>query len=325
MGTVAVAVVEPGSVSMWDTYEVGMACAVFGVDHSDLVDPWYELWLCGPEPDASGNAAGLVLHPDHGLDAVAAADTVIVPGVPEECMDGTREVPPELTTALVRAHRAGARIASLCNGAFALAAAGLLDGRRATAHWVHVPLLAQRYPEIEVDDSVLYVEDGTVLTSAGLSAGMDLCLHLVRLDLGAHVANELARHLVMPPHRPGGQAQFVPSPMAEPRDSSLTPALQWALRRLHEPITVADLARQAGLSVRTLHRRLRDTTGSTPLQWLLTQRIARAQSLLETTRLSVEQVAQRSGLGTGNTLRYQFARHVGVSPTEHRRAFQGTR
>ncbi|MEV0504479.1 helix-turn-helix domain-containing protein, partial [Streptomyces spectabilis] len=206
-------------------------------------------------------------------------------------------------------------------GAFALAEAGLLDGRRATAHWQHTGQLAARYPKVEFDDSVLYVDEGDVLTSAGLTAGLDLCLHLVRRDLGAHVANQLARRMVVPAHRPGGQAQFIDLSVPEADDAGLSPVLEWARRHLDEPLTVDDLARRAAMSPRTFYRRLQAATGTTPLQWLLNQRLARAQSLLEATDLPVEKVGELSGLGTANNLRHHFLKHVGVSPSDYRRAF----
>ncbi|MFI9236639.1 GlxA family transcriptional regulator [Streptomyces sp. NPDC053079] len=325
-GTVAVVVIDD-DVPFWDLYELGVVCTVFGIPHHDLADPWYDLRLCsaGGAGDsgarARAGAGGFALRTPHGLEGLAGADTVIVPSVPEACVDGDRELPPDLLTALRRAADDGARMVSLCAGAFALAAAGILDGRRATAHWMHTEQLARRHPGVAVDDSVLYVDDGDVLTSAGVTAGLDLCLHLVRRDLGAHVANQLARRLVVPAHRPGGQAQFVDLSVPATDDDGLAPVLEWATAHLDRPLTVDDLARRAGTSPRTLHRRLHAATGATPLQWLLTQRLARAQSLLESTALSVERISELSGLGTGANLRRHFALHFGVTPTDYRRAF----
>ncbi|MFD0469759.1 GlxA family transcriptional regulator [Nonomuraea thailandensis] len=207
-GSVALVVIDD-AIAMWDMYELGIATAVFGVAHTDLADPWYDLRLVGPRPGASAPGPGFTLNAPYGLDELEKVDTVIVPVVPESYMNGGRELPGELLTALRRAAARGARLVSLCNGVFALAAAGLLDGRPATAHWEHTRELAERYPRVQVDESVLYVDDGDVLTSAGLSGGLDLCLHIVRRDLGARVANQLARRLVVPAHRPGGQAQYV--------------------------------------------------------------------------------------------------------------------
>ncbi|GHF38251.1 AraC family transcriptional regulator [Streptomyces mashuensis] len=322
-GTVAVAVLGHQDLPLWDVYELGIACAVFGIPHPLPVDRWYDLRLCVEHPGADAVPAGhgFALRARHGWDALADADTVIVTSVPDACVTGEEEVPPALVRELRRAADAGARMVSLCTGAFALAAAGILDGRRAAAHWEHTADLARRYPRVKVDDSVLYVDDGTVLTSAGVAAGLDLCLHIVRRDLGAHVANQLARRMVVPAHRPGGQAQFVDLTVPVRDDDGLAPVLAWATAHLDEPLTVADLARRAGLSPRTFFRRLHASTGTTPLQWLLNQRLTRAQSLLEATDLPVDQIAERSGLGTGANLRRHFTARVGVTPTEYRRAF----
>nr|WP_308203985.1 helix-turn-helix domain-containing protein [Goodfellowiella coeruleoviolacea] len=320
-GSVAVAITA--DIHPWDLYELSIVCAVFGTPQPDLADPWYDLRLCVAEPDGAPTQVGFGfgLRTTHSLAELSTADTVIVPSVPNACVEGDRELPPELIAALRAASAAGARMVSLCNGAFALAAAGILDGRRATCHWMHAGILASRYPAVRVDDSVLYVDDGDVLTSAGVSAGLDLCLHLVRRDLGAHLANQLARRMVVPAHRPGGQAQFVDLSVPVDDDDSLAPVLEWARECLDQPLTVTDLARRAGMSARTFHRRLLAATGTTPLQWLLNQRLARAQLLLETTNLPIEQVGERSGLGSAANLRRHFTLHVGVSPTEYRRAF----
>ncbi|HET6855532.1 MAG TPA: helix-turn-helix domain-containing protein [Streptomyces sp.] len=324
MHTVAVAVVEDAGISLWELYELSIACTVFGIPHPDLADPWYDLRLCGSGSEGAGPGTGFTLATPHGLDALVGADTVIVPSVPDPCVEDGEDVPADLVEALRAAADSGARMVSLCTGAFALAAAGLLDGRRATAHWQHTAALAERHPKVIVDDSVLYTDDGDVLTSAGASAALDLCLHLVRRDLGARVANQLARRLVVPAHRAGGQAQFIDAPMPPTDDDGLGPVLQWATTRLHEPLTVDDLAREARMSPRTFYRRLHEATGTTPLQWLLNQRLARAQSLLESTDLTVDQVGEESGLGTSANLRHHFTRAVGVSPTDYRRAFRST-
>jgi transcriptional regulator GlxA family with amidase domain len=326
-GSVAVVVSGDVGVPSWDLYELSIPCTVFGKPQPDLAEPWYDLLLCGtgdPGHDGSPAATGLSVRTPYGLDDLVGADTVIVPSVPDACVEEGRPLPPELIAALRRAYDAGARMVSLCTGAFALAEAGLLDGRRATAHWMHTAQLAARYPKIQVDDSVLYVDDGDVLTSAGLTAGLDLCLHLVRRDLGAHVANQLARRMVVPAHRPGGQAQFIDLSVPAADEGSLGPVLDWARDRLHEPLTVQELAQRAAMSTRTFHRRLQAATGTTPHQWLLHQRLARAQSLLESTNLPVEKVGELSGLGTANNLRHHFLKQVGVSPSDYRRAFTRT-
>ncbi|MFD3696925.1 helix-turn-helix domain-containing protein [Streptomyces sp. NPDC058646] len=307
-------------------FELSVACEVFGADLSGVADPWYRLALCGPGPVQVGRFR---LEPDHGLDRLAHADTVIVPG----WADVDAEPPAELVEAVRAAHEAGARVASLCTGAFVLAAAGLLDGRRATTHWAHAGTLAARHPRVEVDPDVLYVDDGRVLTSAGKAAAMDLCLHLVRLDHGSAVANTLARRLVVPPHRAGGQAQFVttPVPADHPHPSSrlrsgrghpVTELLPWVVERLDRALTVEDLARRANMSSRNLGRHFKAVTGTTPLQWLLTQRIRRAQELLETTDDSVDAIAGATGMGTSTTLRRHFNRTVGVPPDTYRRTFR---
>jgi len=296
-------------------FELAGACEVFGVDR-ELADPWYDLTICGPASAVIGGwlTAGI----RHGLDALADADTVIVPS----CRDAAEPLPPALVDAVRAAHRAGARVASLCTGAFVLAEAGLLDGRRATTHWAHTALLQHRYPAVQVDPDVLYIDDGDVLTSAGKAAGLDLCLHLVRTDYGTAVANALARSLVIPPHRAGGQAQFIPAAVAHGRDHVLADLLPWALERLDHPLTVRDLARQAGMSSRNLARHFTAVTGSSPLRWLLTQRVRRAQELLETSDLSVEQIAARTGMGTATTLRRHFSQQLGVPPDTYRRTFR---
>ncbi|WP_433322958.1 GlxA family transcriptional regulator [Spirillospora sp. CA-294931] len=323
VGTVAVVVTEDIDLPSWDLYEMSIPCTVFGKPQPDLADPWYDLRLCGTSegPANAPGPFGLALRSQYGLDDVVGADTVIVPSVPDPCVEEGLPMPAGLVKALRRAHEAGARMVSLCTGAFALAEAGLLDGRRATAHWMHTAQLAERYPRVEVDDSVLYVDEGDVLTSAGLTAGLDLCLHLVRRDLGAHVANQLARRMVVPAHRPGGQAQFVDLSVPAADDDGLAPVLQWARANLDRPLTVDDLARRASMSARTFYRRLHAATGTTPLQWLLNQRLARAQALLESTGLPIEKVGELSGLGTANNLRHHFLKHVGVSPGDYRRAF----
>ncbi|MGC5036588.1 MULTISPECIES: GlxA family transcriptional regulator [unclassified Streptomyces] len=315
-------VTEEIGVPSWDLYELSIPCTVFGKPQPDLADPWYELRLCRVGA-GEADGPGLSLRTPYGPDDLVGADTVVVPSVPDACVEEGRPLPVELIDALREAHRAGARMVSLCTGAFALAEAGLLDGRRATAHWMHTAQLAERYPKVEVDASVLYVDEGDVLTSAGLTAGLDLCLHLVRRDLGAHVANQLARRMVVPAHRPGGQAQFIELSVPARDDEGLAPVLAWARAHLDRPLTVADLARRAAMSPRTFYRRLQAATGTTPLQWLLDQRLGRARSLLESTDLPIEKVGELSGLGTANNLRHHFLRHLGVSPGDYRRAFPG--
>lgn len=296
-------------------FELAVPAAVFGVDRPDLVDPWYELIVCS----APGARVGGFFRADtpYGLDELAKADTVIVPA----CHDVIEDPPGELVDAVKAAHAAGARIASICTGAFVLAEAGLLDGRRATTHWMHAEKLARRYPRVEVDPGVLYLDEGDILTSAGKAAGLDLCLHMVRTDHGSTIANALARRLVIAPHRPGGQAQFIANPIPAGDEHGLSEVLSWALAHLHEPLTVADLARRAHTSPRNLNRQFGALVGATPLQWLLTQRIARAQELLENSGEGVDVIAGRVGMGSAATLRRHFNRAVGVPPDAYRRTF----
>nr|WP_055508002.1 helix-turn-helix domain-containing protein [Nonomuraea pusilla] len=296
-------------------FELALAYEVFGADLTHLADPWYSLVVCGPGPVRAGR---FLLEPDHGLDRLPRAGTVIVPGL----ADVDEDPPADLVEAVRAAHDAGARVASLCTGAFVLAAAGLLDGRRATTHWSHTRALAERHPDVRVDPDVLYVDNGSVLTSAGKAAAMDLCLHLVRLDHGSSVANAVARRLVVPPHRDGGQAQFVTTPVPAPGNHPLADLFPWVIERLDRPLTVEDLARQARMSSRNLTRHFRSVTGTTPLQWLLTQRIRHAQELLETTDDGVDAIAAATGMGTATTLRRHFNRTVGVPPDAYRRTFR---
>lgn len=310
MGSVALAVTD-GMLH----FELAVAYEVFGPAPAAVTVPWYDLAVCGSDAVRVGRFR---LEPDHGLDRLRYADTVIVPG----WADVDVAPPADLVDAVRAAHEAGARVASLCTGAFVLAAAGLLDGRRATTHWAHTEVLAARHPETEVDPDVLYVDNGTVLTSAGKAAALDLCLHLVRLDHGSAVANAVARRLVVPPHRAGGQAQFVAAPVPARDDHPLAELLPWVIERLDQPLTVEDLARQARMSSRNLGRHFRAATGTTPLQWLLTQRIRRAQELLETTDDVVDTIAAATGMGTATTLRRHFNRTVGVPPDTYRRTFR---
>ncbi|MFB9200220.1 helix-turn-helix domain-containing protein [Nonomuraea spiralis] len=314
MSTVAVAVAD-GILH----FELALACELLGSPPPVPVDGWYEVVICGAGPVRADGR--FLLEPDAGLDRLVRADTVIVPGWAEVDVDP----PADLVQAVRAAYEAGARVASLCTGAFVLAAAGLLDGRRATTHWAHTATLAARHPRVDVDPDVLYVDEGRVLTAAGKAAALDLCLHLVRRDHGSAVANAVARRLVVAPHRPGGQAQFVATPVPEPRGHPLSDLLAWTGRHLDQSLTVEDLARRANMSSRHLGRHFRSMTGTTSLQWLLTQRIRRAQELLETTDDSVDVIAEATGMGTAATLRRHFNRTVGVPPDAYRRTFRARR
>ncbi|PPK94717.1 transcriptional regulator GlxA family with amidase domain [Kineococcus xinjiangensis] len=277
----------------------------------------YALSMCGVRPGEVASASGFSFLVPAGLEAVRDADTVIVPGY----APADAPVPAQVPAALRAVHEAGGRVVSICTGAFALAATGLLDGRRATTHWAHAQALAEAHPAVRVEPDALYVDEGRVLTSAGVSAGIDLCLHLVRRDHGAGAANDVARSIVAAPHREGGQRQYLSAPVARAPGTSLEATRQWALQRLAEELTVEALARHACVSPRTFARRFGAETGSTPRQWLLGARLAWARELLESTALSVEEVAGRSGLGSAANLRARFRQELGTTPSGYRRGF----
>ena len=295
---------------------VGIPCDVFGGFSLSRQPARYRVQVCGEKKLVRAGAYGL--RPPHGLDVVPRADTIVVPGI----VDLDRPVPVRVIKALQEAWKRGARITSICSGAFVLAAAGLLDGRRATTHWLSTDLLARRYPAITVDPDVLFVDEGRIVTSAGASAGLDMCLHLVRRDFGQAVAAHTARLAVAPLNRDGGQAQFIHHASPQARDS-LAPLLDWMGRNLDKELDVDALSRRAGMSARTFARRFRQQTGTTPLQWLLTARIRRAQELLESTRRSIDEIARRSGFESAVTFRTRFRKVVGLSPSEYRARFHG--
>jgi transcriptional regulator GlxA family with amidase domain len=282
------------------------------VEASGIPQP-YSVRVCGLAKTVKAGAFNIQVS--HGLSDIAGAQTVVLPGI----ADPSRPIPAKVLAAVREAAARGARVASICTGAFVLAAAGLLDGRRATTHWRAAELLARRYPAIHVDPDVLYVDNGQILTSAGAASGLDLCLHMIRCDYGPAVAAQAARLSVMPLEREGGQAQFI---VHEPPESSdnLAPLLQWLSQNLHRRLDVKEVASQAILTPRTLSRRFRQQVGTTLLQWILDARVRRAQELLETTGLSIEQVAEQTGFGSSVTLRERFARAVGTTPTAYRRA-----
>ena len=295
-------------------FDLSVPAQVFG--HADERER-YELRVCGAGPGPVASSTGFAIVADHGPEALAWADTVIVPGVGER----TAARPPAVLAALRAADARGARIVSICTGAFVLAEAGLLDGRRAATHWRDAPTLAQRHAAVDVDSDVLWVDDGRVLTSAGVAAGIDLCLHLVRKDLGTEHANRIARRMVVAPHRAGGQAQFVEQPVPEPIGDRLGATCAWMLEHLDEPLTVPAMARHAARSERSFARHFRSATGTTPLRWLHEQRVLRARHLLEETSLPVEEIARRAGFGTSTGLRTHFLRATRTTPTAYRRAF----
>ncbi|MEW1888314.1 MULTISPECIES: helix-turn-helix domain-containing protein [unclassified Streptomyces] len=278
----------------------------------------YEVRVCGAAPGPVTGGDGLAYHVTHGLEALAWADIVFVPGYRQP----DREDPPRaVIEALVAAHERGARLAAISTGAFALAATGLLDGRRATTHWHYTRALAAKYPLVRVDENVLFVDEGSVLTSAGAASGIDLCLHVLRGDLGIAASNHAARRLVAAPYRSGGQAQYVPRSVPEPLGERFAATREWALHRLGEPLTLDALARHAAVSPRTFSRRFAEDTGYTPMQWVMRARIDMARELLERSERAVEQIAADVGLGTGANLRLHFQRILGTTPSEYRRTF----
>jgi transcriptional regulator GlxA family with amidase domain len=278
----------------------------------------YDHRLAGTDGDLVRTSTGLCIATQGDLRLFGDADTVVVPGY----VDYDHRPSDALLDALRGAARRGVRLVSICTGAFTLAWAGLLDGRRATTHWDACDDLARMFPLVEVDSSVLYIDGGDVLTSGGVAAGLDLCLHVVRGDHGAAVATEIARRMVVAPHRDGGQAQFILQPVREPEQgSSVASTMAWALDHLNEPLDLGRMARVARMSVRTLSRRFREESGTSPLQWVLSQRVARAQELLETTTLTIESIAHRSGFRDAPTLRRHFVARVGTSPNAYRETF----
>ena len=301
-------------------FELAAALDVFD---TDITGPdgrrLYRVSVCGTAPSVT-TGAGFAMQVPHGLDAVRDAHTVIA--APAD-LPG-RYVPPEVLAALRAAGDEGKRVASLCTGAFVLAAAGLLDGHAATTHWSECADLARDYPRVRVDEKALYVDDGNLLTSAGSAASLDLCLHMLQQDYGTEIATKVARDLVLPLHRPGGQAQYIEAPVPPPAEADrFGDTLTWLREHLAEPVTVCDLARRAAMSERTFARRFTAGTGTTPLQWIVTERVRLAQRLLETTTLPVDAVARKSGFGTPDNLRKHFARGVRTTPQAYRRAFQG--
>ncbi|MFI1951377.1 helix-turn-helix domain-containing protein [Streptomyces xinghaiensis] len=303
-------------------FESSIPLSVFGIDRQDAGVPRYRLLVCAGEEAPLRTTGGLELTAPYGLEALARAGTVVVPA----WRSITSPPPMEALQALRRAHEEGARIVGLCTGAFVLAAAGLLDGRPATTHWMYAPTLAKRYPSVHVDPRELFVDDGDVLTSAGTAAGIDLCLHIVRTDHGAEAAGALARRLVVPPRRTGGQERYLDRSLPEEIGADpLAEVVAWALEHLHEQFDVETLAARAYMSRRTFDRRFRSLTGSAPLQWLITQRVLQAQRLLETSDYSVDEVAGRCGFRSPVALRGHFRRQLGSSPAAYRAAYRARR
>jgi AraC family transcriptional activator FtrA len=296
-------------------FELSSAWEVFGEERESLGVTWYQAIVCAPYPGPiETNVPSVQISSALPLSALRRASTIIVPPIADKH--------PDILDALRQAHRRGARLASLCTGAFLLAQAGLLDGRDATTHWTSTDRLAADHPTVRVDPKVLYIDGGDILTSAGTAAALDLCLHIVQLDYGADIANQVARDLVIPPHRAGGQAQYVCQPMLDaPGGDLFAETLDWALANLDAPLGVTALAHRAGMSGRTFARRFRDSVGVTPHQWVQRQRVQYAQRLLETSELPIDVVATRSGLGSATNMRNQFRELLGTSPASYRRTF----
>ncbi|MER7280652.1 helix-turn-helix domain-containing protein [Dactylosporangium sp. NPDC000244] len=303
-------------------FDLGTPTQIFGTARDETGHRKYKVLVCSPDARPVEASAGFKVMPDHGLELLRAADTVVVAGIHSGDPVERGTVDPRIKDALQEAHKAGKRVMSICTGAFVLAAAGLLDERPATTHWWWAERFREFFPQVKLDADVLFVDDGDVLTSAGVGAGIDLCLHVVRTDFGSEVANRAARRSVVPPWRDGGQAQYIERPLPRPADATLAATRSWAAERLDAPLSLHDLAAHANMSVRTFTRRFREETGVSPARWLLQRRVDHARALLESTDLPVEVVARRSGLGTAAGLRQHLQNTIGVAPSAYRRTFR---
>ncbi|WP_425245877.1 GlxA family transcriptional regulator [Streptomyces sp. NEAU-NA10] len=304
-------------------FELGIPHRIFGRPKDTAGRCLYEVVTCSIRPPGPVETdADFAIRVEHGPETLATADTLIVPAFYERGPVFEEGVLTEELAAALAHLRPGTRLASICTGVYVLAAAGFLDGRPATTHWADAEQLQRLFPRIKVDPDVLFIDDGDVLTSAGVAAGIDLCLHMVRRDHGTAVANDVARRTVVPPHRDGGQAQYIERPVPDPQQAGTTTARAWALGRLHEPIQLRDMAAQESMSVRTFTRRFREEVGISPGQWLTQQRVERARHLLESTDLSVDQVARDAGFGTAQSMRQHLQAALGVTPTAYRRTFR---
>jgi AraC family transcriptional regulator, transcriptional activator FtrA len=298
-------------------FEFACSAEVFGLPRPELGPEWYRFETCSLGGRRIEGQYGTSMSVNGGLERLADAGTIMIPG----WRGIDVEVPEPILQALKAAHHRGARILSICSGSFVLAATGLLDGKRATTHWRYAEALRNRYPKLQVDPDVLYIDEGQILTSAGSAAGLDLCLHLIRRDFGAEVANQVARRLVIPPHRDGGQAQFLDSPVDRRERGPLSVVLERVQRHIRHPITIGEMAQWAAMSERTFMRRFRATTGMTPGDWITQARVDRAKDLLERSSMAIDQVATQSGLGTATTMRHHFRKRIGLSPIEYRKRF----
>ena len=299
-------------------FEFGIAAEIFGWARPELDMEWYDFRVAGPAGPLR-SLGGISIATDAGYEILETADTVIIPGWRAE-----ERPSDDLLESLRGARARGARIVSFCTGAYVLGHAGLLDGRRATTHWRYIPGFQEAFPTCEVVEDVLYVEDEGIVTSAGSSAAIDASLHLIRRDHGSVIANKVARSLVTPPHRDGGQSQYVEAPYQERAGKSVSAVLEWARERLDSPLTIGELAEQAGMSERTFLRRFREGTGLTPLKWLRRERILRAMSLLEKTRLDITDISLQTGFGSAETFRAAFREIAGTSPHAYRKRFEYT-
>jgi transcriptional regulator GlxA family with amidase domain len=297
-------------------FELGVLCEAWGIDRSATGGPTFDFAVCAETPGRVRTSMGFALDVTAGLERVAEADLVTVPAMPRD-----QPVSPRVLGAVRAAYDRGARILSVCSGAFLLGEAGLLDGRECTTHWLYVDELQRRFPRARVNCDVLYVDEDPVITSAGSAAGLDACLHLIRKEFGARSANSVARRMVVPPQREGGQAQFVQTPVSVPSGDTLQPVLTWMQQHLHEEMTVSSLAARAAMSPRTFARRFRAETGTTPHQWVTAQRLLLAEQLLEESDTPIEVVASRSGFGNAATLRHHFTQARGTTPLAYRRTF----
>ncbi|MFF0750537.1 GlxA family transcriptional regulator [Streptomyces sp. NPDC004267] len=302
-------------------YELGIPGKAFGLAFGPGRAPLYEVITCTPDGRPVRTSEDYAIAVEHDASVIATADTLIVAPISDPMSAG--DPLPEPFAAALAHLRPGTRLVSICTASFVLAAAGLLDGRPATTHWMHAQRFRELFPRTPLDPDVLYVDDGDVLTSAGAAAGMDLCLHLIRQDHGSEIANRVARLCVVPPWRDGGQAQYIARPVPDASGNDTAGAREWALHQLHQPIQLAQLAARAGMSVRTFSRRFLAETGQTPGQWLTAQRLELARGLLESSDLPVDRVAEQAGFGSASSLRRHLAAAIGVSPAAYRRTFQG--
>jgi transcriptional regulator GlxA family with amidase domain len=297
-------------------FEFGVICEVFGIDRSAQGVPNFDFKVCGPEAGVPvRTSVGATLTPDHDFSAMLGVDLVAIPAI------ASSEYPQAALDTLRQAADDGSIILTVCSGAFVAGAAGLLDGRACTTHWMHTDELARLYPTAKIDRNVLYVDDGNLITSAGTAAGIDACLHLVRREIGSAATNTIARRMVVPPQRDGGQRQYIEQPIPAGHSEGFAPQLDWIMANLQRPHTVASLAARAHMSARTFARRFVEETGRTPMQWVTDQRVLYARRMLEETSLDIDRIADKAGFGTATLLRHHFRRVIGITPSDYRRRF----